>query len=629
MLDMPLGVLVQKMAPQFASMVPAEKAKMPFREFMKNANFLEKSLVSAKIGPFLPKGVTYADIEKAVNEPPPPPEKPVEVTKPAVTAPAPKPTATAPIVAAPAGKVVSTTTPQPAVPPKPAVAAPPPVAGAPAAAPAAAAPPPAPAPASTTTSLLPQARPAAAGARPAEASAGPWQDYINSHGGHATIVKDGKLVNVPLGTPGQYNNLDPVLGSRLYKAAQAYTAQTGLEPRFNEGTRGNDVQAVHYKNLEGGAKGPVAHPQDANHRGSNHLHGEAFDIPQGPFLNFLHANALKYGLAFPVKNDSVHVELAQGTPRQADYTGGVSPPAAGAPAAGAPAAGAQGDVPDTARYYPKGTDMATVSSIGALAARLGVSPAAIAGVIKTESNWNPQAGTGSYHGLTQMGPDTFKEAGGKLNGLTYDEYLKASPDKQVDTYGAWLDHYGFSDKFKGAKIDLASMTPAQQAAYLQAFQFSPAVSNWIGADPNAPVTHTKQASALGSTSLADMTKYDETLLSTEKGDPATATGGDTTEPAATPAATPAADTPTADAGKHGLGGGMGGFGEALQSMASGMYGGGGAARSAGSAQGPTTVQAAQLPHPPGPISMVDTKLIEAQRQQLAHALQRLNSGKLV
>jgi hypothetical protein len=309
-------------------------------------------------------------------------------------------------------------------------------------------------------------------------------------------------------------------------------------------------------------------------------------------------------------------------------SGAAAVPTAAAPAAtGAPAAGAHGDVPDTARYFPKGTDPATMASISALSARLGVSPAAIAGVIKTESNWNPQAGTGSYHGLTQMGPATFKEAGGTLNGLTYDQYLKASPDKQVDTYGAWLDHYGFSDKFKGAHIDLAKMTPAQQAAYLQAFQFSPAVSNWIGGDANAPVTTTHQASALGSTSLADMTKYYENLLSTEKGDPATATGGGTTEPATTPAATPAADTPVADAGKHGLSGGMGGFGEALQNMAGGMYGGAG--RGTTQASGPTTIPMVNLPRPPGAQPIVDPRMADMQRQQLAQALQRLNSGKLV
>jgi hypothetical protein len=50
-----------------------------------------------------------------------------------------------------------------------------------------------------------------------------------------------------------------------------------------------------------------------------------------------------------------------------------------------------------------------------------------------------------------------------------------------------------------------------------------------------------------------------------------------------------------------------------------------AARAASS----TTVPAAALPAPPAPMSMVDPKMIEMQRQQLALAMQRLNSGKLV
>jgi len=50
-----------------------------------------------------------------------------------------------------------------------------------------------------------------------------------------------------------------------------------------------------------------------------------------------------------------------------------------------------------------------------------------------------------------------------------------------------------------------------------------------------------------------------------------------------------------------------------------------AARAASS----TTVPAAALPAPPAPMSMVDPRMIEMQRQQLAQAMQRLNSGKLV
>jgi len=45
--------------------------------------------------------------------------------------------------------------------------------------------------------------------------------------------------------------------------------------------------------------------------------------------------------------------------------------------------------------------------------------------------------------------------------------------------------------------------------------------------------------------------------------------------------------------------------------------------------GSTTVAPAALPTPPPMQSMVDPRMIEMQRQQLAQAMQRLNSGKLV
>ena len=641
MLDTPVGVLVQKMAPQFASMLPADYARQPLRQVMKEANFIVKSMITSKIGPYLPPGVTMADLDKAVNQPAPPPEKPAEVAKPAVTAPAPQ--VAAPVAGAPASKG-STTLPQPAIPPpKPAVAAPPPVAGAPPAA-APAAPAPAPAAAAPTTpagpALMPQARPTAAGPRPAAAEPSASVPYTGGVvGGKSTKGVNQALVD-------EINRVGSTYEPYGVRITSGYREGGGVNKRSQHG-HGEAIDVELFDRKTGQA---LPNYQNSKSAPAYQAFAEAvYNDAQknNPDL----ASKLRWGGYFGGQRgkygafDLMHFDTAgrigmaggswgRGwTPEMQKYWGvqnaipATGAATAAAPAAGPPAAAAHGDVPDTGRYYPKGTDQGTIASIGALASRLGVSPAAIAGVIKTESNWDPRAGTGSYHGLTQMGPATFAEAGGKLNGLTYDEYLKASPDKQVDTYGAWLDHYGFSDKFKGARIDLATMTPAQQAAYLQAFQFAPGNTSWIGGDDRTPVTLHKQADALGSTSLADMTRYYENLLSTEKGDPVTASAGGTTE---TPAATPATPdiTPTADAGHHGPGGGMGGFGEALQSMASGMYGGakGGGAQTA---SGPTTVPMAQLPRPSGPISMVDPKMAEMQRQQLAMALQRLNSGKLV
>jgi hypothetical protein len=60
-----------------------------------------------------------------------------------------------------------------------------------------------------------------------------------------------------------------------------------------------------------------------------------------------------------------------------------------------------------------------------------------------------------------------------------------------------------------------------------------------------------------------------------------------------------------------------------------IYSDGPVARNARTPSSPANVAAAQLPMPQGPVSMIDAKHAEMQRQQLALAMQRLNSGKLV
>ena len=143
-------------------------------------------------------------------------------------------------------------------------------------------------------------------------------------------------------------------------------------------------------------------------------------------------------------------------------------------------------------------------------------------MIKTESGWNTGASSpgGSYRGLTQIGQTTFNEAGGKLGGMTYDEYLKASPDKQIAAYGDWLGHYQFAEKAQRAGVNLANMSPAQQAAYLQAFQFGPNDRTWQIAygkgEGSGRTTPSPQAGALGDTSMNSMTKYYENMLGTDK-----------------------------------------------------------------------------------------------------------------
>ena len=91
----------------------------------------------------------------------------------------------------------------------------------------------------------------------------------------------------------------------------------------------------------------------------------------------------------------------------------------------------------------------------------------------------------------------------------------------------------------------------------------------------------------------------------------------------TPADTPSEVASTLGKNQFGTG-----FGEALAGHRTGVRRHGAAGRGTASAPSSTTVPAAQLPTPPGPISMVDPRMVEAQRQKLAMAMQRLNSGKL-
>ncbi len=151
------------------------------------------------------------------------------------------------------------------------------------------------------------------------------------------------------------------------------------------------------------------------------------------------------------------------------------------------------------------------SVIGNIATEFGVSPEAIKQVIKVESNFDPRASTGSYNGLTQIGKQTFTEAGGRLGGMSYDEFLQASPEKQLDAYRGYLEHYNFKGQMAKHGIDVSKLTPDQQYAVLQGMQFSPNGQAWkaalAGGNLNVPVTNTPQAKALGTTSLADMAAY--------------------------------------------------------------------------------------------------------------------------
>jgi murein DD-endopeptidase MepM/ murein hydrolase activator NlpD len=102
----------------------------------------------------------------------------------------------------------------------------------------------------------------------------------------------------------------------------------------------------------------------------------------------------------------------------------------------------------------------------------GIDPTAIASMITVEDpSWKPGVTGGAggrYMGLTQVGPDTLREMG-----VTPQQYLSMTAEQQIQFYSRWLDHYHFKEKLAAAGIDMSKLSPAEQAAILQAMQFHP------------------------------------------------------------------------------------------------------------------------------------------------------------
>ena len=140
------------------------------------------------------------------------------------------------------------------------------------------------------------------------------------------------------------------------------------------------------------------------------------------------------------------------------------------------------------------------AAIQALSDRFGIPPEAAPAVAGVEgSGWNPKYMTGTQAGIFQMAPDDFKTAGGKLGGLTYDQYRNASPAQQVAAYSDYIAQSPNAAYLKGVG------DPALAAAILQGIQLRPMKDDWserllIG-DTGSPVTTKPQASELGNTSI--------------------------------------------------------------------------------------------------------------------------------
>lgn len=149
---------------------------------------------------------------------------------------------------------------------------------------------------------------------------------------------------------------------------------------------------------------------------------------------------------------------------------------------------------------------AILAALNKVADSQGVDPAAIAAIIHTESVWDSKNVTGSYIGLTQVGPELPKKLG-----LTKKEFLNLPPARQIEAYDTWLDYYKFKKQMKDHGIKVLDLPLARQAALLQAMQFAPNAKKWKSAlaegKLNVPSTASKQAKVLGDTSIGDMEEY--------------------------------------------------------------------------------------------------------------------------
>jgi hypothetical protein len=116
-------------------------------------------------------------------------------------------------------------------------------------------------------------------------------------------------------TRARIEGLNPDFAGRLVEAARDFEAQTGGRAAFESLKRTTEEQAEIYERHLAMPGGVAAHPAAPPGR-SRHERGEAADIPAGPFRDWLHENAGRYGLEFlkgeTGRNDPGHVQLAAG-----------------------------------------------------------------------------------------------------------------------------------------------------------------------------------------------------------------------------------------------------------------------------------------------------------------------------
>jgi hypothetical protein len=155
---------------------------------------------------------------------------------------------------------------------------------------------------------------------------------------------------------------------------------------------------------------------------------------------------------------------------------------------------------------PPGSGSTVFDALNAVAATHNVDPAAIAGIINTESGWDTDWITGQCIGLTQVGAEFVA-----FLKMTQAQFLALPADAQINAYGTWLDYYQFDAQMTGLNIVVAALPLPQQAAVLQGMQFAPGARAWKAAlakgDLSVPTTAAPPETFPDGTSVGEMADY--------------------------------------------------------------------------------------------------------------------------
>ena len=137
------------------------------------------------------------------------------------------------------------------------------------------------------------------------------------------------------------------------------------------------------------------------------------------------------------------------------------------------------------------------------------SPAALANLLTMEGRWNPRtvSPSGGHFGATQIQPSSFREAGGRLGGMTLNEFKRAPLERQIAAYPDYLAFYGRQPSSGAAlaRSDIRHHPVPLQSAIMMGAQFSPygglpRTIDWPGAfragNMEMPITTGRQADRL-------------------------------------------------------------------------------------------------------------------------------------